>query len=161
MFKKIEIKLLIVFSLFFTTITLAPVVVAANNSTVIQEFQKQVITEGKLLKGKVNYNLNGKWHDSGHGYSTKHLATECNGYVRRILVNAVFALESKGYDLPSSYQGLKIVTNDGLDLRGRLDNIQRELNMSTQNVPRKLTNSDYSPNAKEIDAYLNKVGAGR
>ena len=59
-------------------------------------FSKQVIEEGKKMIGKVKYQLDGKWYDNGRGYSTSNLATECNGYVRRILVNALFKVNSTG-----------------------------------------------------------------
>ena len=154
--KKTFTAFLVVLTVLVSSVVMKPISVSAETNGWERAFSEQVVEEGKKMVGKVRYQLGGKWYDNGKGYSASNLTTECNGYVRRILVNAVFAVEGKGVVLPDAYQGLKTVTTGGLDLQGRL----RTINPNVLTVPSNLQNADSEPNMARVNAYLDQFGAG-
>ena len=147
---------LVVLTVLVSSVVMKPISVSAETKGWESAFSAQIVEEGKKMVGKVKYDLDGKWYDNGKGYSTSNLSTECNGYVRRILVNALYAVEGKGVELPSAYQGLKTVTTGGLDLIGRLNAI----NSTVTQAPSNLQNADSEPNMARVNAFLDNYAAG-
>src|SRR5690554_6429156 len=120
LFKKI-LTFILSLTILLSTLTLSSTPVFAQEPTAFEKaFSEQVLVEAQKMMGRVRYGLGSKWYSSGTGYSLNYLTTECNGYVRRILVNTVYALESQGYNVPNEYKGLKNVVADGLEMRGHL-----------------------------------------
>ncbi|WP_166083497.1 InlB B-repeat-containing protein [Erysipelothrix anatis] len=146
--------------LFFVTLFLMNTdnISASTNSE--QEFQKIIVEEALKLQGKVKYDYDGIWYDVGSGYSQALMEIECNAFVRRSLVNAVYKARERKIDIDPSYNGLLQVTGDGLDLRGRLMTIENATGKSMLNVPRNLTNPNYTPNMPEVNKYMDSIGAG-
>lgn len=153
----------LVSALLLTSTTFTTEVSASSNRDALNQYQRLIISEGAKMAPNTSYHLSGKWYSNSGGkagYSTSKLVTECNGFVRRILVNALIKSKEQGVVLDKAYDRLLNITGDGLDLRGVLMQIQNAEGQKTLTVPRNLTNSDYSPNTKAVDAYMDKLGAG-
>ena len=117
--KKTFTAFLVVLTMVSSTFVVAPFTnVSAASTDFENRFSKQAVIEANKLIPYIKYDLNGKWYDNGTGYAVSNLVTECNGFVRRTLVNTVYALEKQGVTIPAEYARLKTVTSNGLDMRG-------------------------------------------
>lgn len=157
----------IAFVLVLTSVTYTAMDVSASSMSVQEmevKFSEQVLIESEKMLGRTTYRLSSPWYGGSTGYddhATKKLVTECNGFVRRVLVNTVYALEARYgtalTNLPEwkAYQGLKQVTSNGLDMSGHIRTISKQVSgRSTADTPKNVKYPNGSPNMNVLGPWL-------